>query len=237
MNEETEVVIVAAMEREVAPLVRGWQIILGNRQHYWTKGKVVVVTGGIGAKFARDAAEAVLARRYYPKVVISAGLSGALVPELHTGEVFVPTKVVSADGAKTFTMRSGDSVLVSAVGVANREQKEELARRFAAQVVDMEAAAVADVAMTRGLSFVAVKAISDELEFPLPPLGRFIGEDGRFHTGRFVMHAAVRPRLWPVLGRLQKNADKASVALCAVLSRIGNADDALRLLEKPGVVH
>ena len=49
-------------------------------------------------------------------------------------------------------------------------------------MVDMEGAAVAQVAKEHGLEFAAVKAISDDADFPMPPLNRFIDENGKFAT-------------------------------------------------------
>ena len=51
----------------------------------------------------------------------------------------------------------------------------------------MEAAAVAAVAQERGIEFAAVKAISDELDFVMPPVGRFVDADGKFETARFAV--------------------------------------------------
>ena len=55
----------------------------------------------------------------------------------------------------------------------------------------MEGAAVAQVAKERGLKFAAVKAISDDAAFEMPPMNRFIDENGRFATGRFLMYVAL----------------------------------------------
>jgi nucleoside phosphorylase len=49
----------------------------------------VAVCGGIGAEAARRAAEAAIVV-YSPEVIISAGIAGALVPELHVGETVFP---------------------------------------------------------------------------------------------------------------------------------------------------
>jgi adenosylhomocysteine nucleosidase len=97
--------------------------------------------------------------------------------------------------------------------IADAACKQELARRFAAQAVDMEAAAVAEVAREHGLEFRAVKAISEDAGFPLPPLGRFLREDGGFYTLAFVAHVLARPRLWRAVGELRRNTGLAAAAL------------------------
>ncbi len=74
----------------------------------------------------------------------------------------------------------GEGVLVSVATVAGVEQKEKLAKSYGAQAVDMEAAAVAKGAEARGVAFSAVKVISDEVDFELPSMERFISVDGQF---------------------------------------------------------
>lgn len=227
MNDQTEVAIVAAMEREIAPLVSGWEVILGPRYRYYERGHVIVVAGGIGPDAAREAAETITTFRA-PSVLMSVGLAGALVEELPVTRVIVPTKVLRADSNKGFTIdgRNGrDLTLVSSTAVADVNGKRDLAAKYGAVAVDMEAAAVAEVAENKGVRFVAVKAISDELNCALPPLGRFIGSDGEFRTVKFVLHAAIRPSTWPMVFQLKRNADRASDALCRVLESVRGAGE------------
>jgi hypothetical protein len=52
----------------------------------------------------------------------------------------------------------------------------------------------------------------------MPPLGKFIAEDGSFRTASFAVYAALRPRLWSSVARLGANSAKASGALCTYLA-------------------
>lgn len=230
MSDTTEVAIVAAMEREVEPLIRDWTMILGHSRRVYEKGKVVLVAGGIGERFAAEAARGILQFRQ-PKVILSVGLAGALDSALTVGTVIVPTKVLRQTTGQTFTIEGGEGTLLTAAGVASVAQKHQLVSTFGAQIVDMEAAAVAEVAGKSRLTFAAIKAVSDELAFPMPPLDRFVDAEGRFRTGRFVAHIAFRPHVWPLVARLRSNTEKASRALCSVLSRIQSADDVWALLQ------
>jgi adenosylhomocysteine nucleosidase len=112
-------------------------------------------------------------------------------------------------------------VLVSFASVASPLQKSKLRDSFGADVVDMEAAAVARSAEARHKQFTVVKAISDEMDFEFPAMDRFIDADGRFSQGRFAWYAGVRPWLWPRVMRLARNSKRASHALCAYLDTIG----------------
>ena len=214
--------MVAALEREVSPLVKGWNKVQreheGRRFKFFESGQIVVVCGGIGAEAARRATEAVFAL-YQPTLILSVGFAGALDPTLKVGDIFAPSRVVDArDGSRT-EMPAGHGVLVSAAGVAGVEQKAKLAESYGAQAVDMEAAAVARGAQARGVTFMAVKAISDESDFHMPAMDRFIDERHQFKTGRFAIFSALRPWLWPRIIQLARNSAKASRALCAELER------------------
>jgi adenosylhomocysteine nucleosidase len=222
MPSSAKVAMVAALQREVRPLVKNWRRV--EREHegrcfeFFESGQAVLVVGGIGAEAARRATEAAIAL-YQPELVMSVGFAGALDPALKVGEVFSPNRVIdSSDGSKAET-GTGRGVLVSAATIAGAEQKRKLAESYGAQAVDMEAAAAARGAQARGARFMAVKAISDESDFTMPEMDRFVGADGEFQTGRFAMFAILRPWRWLQVIRLSRNSAKASKLLCAELDR------------------
>jgi adenosylhomocysteine nucleosidase len=222
MPNSAKVAMVAALEREVSPLVKRWNQVEreyeGRRFKFFESGRVVVVCGGIGAEAARRATEAVFAL-YQPTLILSVGFAGALDSILKVGDIFAPSRVLDArDGSRT-EMAMGRGVLVSAAAVAGVEAKKKLAESYGAQAVDMEAAAVARGAQARGVGFMAVKAISDQSDFAMPAMDRFVDERGQFATGRFAIFSAVRPWLWPRVIQLARNSAKASRALCAELER------------------
>ncbi len=235
--------IIAALEREVRPLVKGWPSVRASHQGrefiFYEGEHVTVVCGGIGSEAARWAAEAAIAQ-YSPEVVISAGVAGALVPELKVGDAIFPATVIDTrDGSRHETAihdapvgntALGRTILASYPEVARVAQKQQLAKSYAAHAVDMEAAAVARAAQVHGLPFLAVKAISDELRFELPEISRFI-RGGQFDTTRFLLHIAVRPWLWLRVIRLARNTRIASENLCAWLR-----DSALTNTIVPGTV-
>jgi len=80
----------------------------------------------------------------------------------------------------------------------------------------MEAASVARAAQKYSLPFIAVKAISDDVNFEIPEMSRFI-RSGHFDTSRFVLHMSIRPWLWLRVFRLARNTKLASENLCAWL--------------------
>jgi adenosylhomocysteine nucleosidase len=222
-----KVAIVAALEREVLPLVRHWRIT--KREHsgrtfrFFENGEIVVVCGGIGTEAARRATEAVIVL-YAPGLVYSVGFAGALEPGLKVGEIIVPRRVVNAADGSSVETGAGEGVLVSFNSVASPEQKAKLGASFGAQAVDMEAAAVAQAAQARSVRFGAVKAISDESNFPLPPMHNFIAPGGEFRTWRFAFFVLVRPWMYKTMLTLAHNTSRASHALC---SRLGQMNENL----------
>ncbi len=217
---KSKTAIVAAMEREIRPLVASWVVVRrsyeGREFKFFEDAEVVAVCGGIGPVAARRACQAVFAL-YSPEVVISVGFAGALTSDLHAGDVVVPAKVTdSGDGSNTVT-GAGVGTLVSAAAIANPGQKRVLAEKYQAVAVDMEAAAVAKGAQACGMRFAAVKVISDELDFEIPVVEGSVDSAGQFHEGRFLAGIALRPWIWGRVARMARNSSLAAENLAAEL--------------------
>jgi adenosylhomocysteine nucleosidase len=216
-----KIAIIAALEREVRPLIRRWKprMIEQNSRRYrvYESGETALICGGIGAEAARRATEAII-REVNPMRVISVGFAGALNRSLQVGDVLQPRTVINAvDGVRT-DVGSGEGILLSASTVVGKEQKVRFAKAYDAGAVDMEAAAVAQGAQARGVEFAALKAISDDASFDLPEFDRYVAGDGSFRGVRFAGHVALRPWLWSSTITLARNSSKASAALCGALA-------------------
>lgn len=224
MNKARKIAFVAAMQREVAPLVKSWkateQEFAGRKFQFFENENVVVVCGGIGAESARRAAEAVI-QLYRPAKIVSVGVAGALDAKLKVGDVFTPRWIVDArDGSRIdAATEKGSGVLVSFSEVAGADQKAKLGQAYGAQAVDMEAAAVGKGAEVRSVPFSAIKAISDESNFVMPPMERFITVDGQFKMASFALYAAIRPWMWARVIQLGRNTARAVQALCAEIAK------------------
>jgi adenosylhomocysteine nucleosidase len=205
------------MEREIAPLVRDWARRKSpDGRLVCERNNVRLTCSGMGAEHAANAARW-LVSDFQPELLISAGFSGGLKPQCRAGELLVCGTVIDERSGETFACACGDAVLVSCSGVLSGDEKRRLAERHGADGIDMEAVAVARVAREKGTAFAAVKAISDEVDFEMPPMNRFIDAEGGFDTAKLLAYAAVRPSVWPVLARLEKNTKLASERLCAWL--------------------
>jgi nucleoside phosphorylase len=212
--------IVAALAREVDSLVRGKRptrvIAEGRRIAVYETDSWVAACGGIGREAAQASAE-VLVEKYKVNTLMSCGLSGALIPQLKLPQTFIAGRVIDAASTREWSNPAGAVTLVSAASILGPAAKRELASKFSAQAVDMEAAAVAEVAEQAGIPFVALKSISDELDFPLPPLQRFVKADGSLAMGRLLVFLLFHPGQWPAVIALARNSRRASLALTQVL--------------------
>ncbi len=216
MSNVIKLAIIAALEREVAPIVRGWEQkfidIYGYRKRCWSSGTSVVVCAGVGQQRAHECTQVVI-ETFAPEVITSIGFAGATVPDLTAGDVLVPAKVVSSRTGAEFQSWFGAGVLVTADAIAGRELKAELRRVYRAEAVDMEAATVAEVCAASGKKFLAIKAISDGWKDEMEFLAPYVRPEG-FRTAAFLGHIAVRPALWGSVRKLKDQSQLASDGLC-----------------------
>jgi adenosylhomocysteine nucleosidase len=222
LPDTAKVAIVAALEREVRPLIKQWRPVErdydGRKYKFFENDRAVLVCGGIGPEAARRATEAII-NLYTPLLVQSAGFAGALDPTLKAGTVLTPICVIDAKDGSRIEAGVGHWVLVSVDQPVSVKQKAKLAEAYWAHAVDMEAAAVARAAQAHDITFVGLKAISDEADFEVPPMERFIASDGHFRTASFAAYVALRPWLWLRTIRLARNSSKAAAALCGWLEQ------------------
>jgi adenosylhomocysteine nucleosidase len=214
----SKIAIIAALDREIADFVRGWkradiQCSMRTVRLYESDNGIVAVAG-IGAVSARVAADTAYKRANGAiSQFVSAGLAGALTPEWKVGDVFRPATIIDEADDVSIPTSDGAGTLITAGTIADEQVKRIFAAKHIAQAVDMEAYAVADVARIYKVPFTAIKVISDELNFPMPPLGRFLTDRGEFRTGAFTMYVALRPWLWPTVVKLGSNSARATQVL------------------------
>jgi adenosylhomocysteine nucleosidase len=211
------VAIIAALPREVAPLVKGWkeERLPGNRTIYLRKD-AVVACAGMGPSQAALAVSA--ARALLPVTkLISTGLAGACDPALPVGAIVQPSVIVDRNTGERFLDQEVggpfEQLLISTTAIISVAEKQKLRLAYDAAAVDMEAATVARLARAHGLRFSAIKAISDAADFDMSGLSGFATEDGQFRERAFAMHAAMRPWMWQRITALAKNSAKAVNAL------------------------
>ena len=222
MSHPTEIGIVAAMEMEIRPLVCSWTretVSYKDRDFtFYRHPNAVAVCSGTGYDNA-FASTKVLIEEFAPKVLLSIGFAGALNRDLRTADIFIPGRVVNAATSVGFDVAEGRGTLVTTKKVAGKAEKIQLASEWSAIAVDMEAAAVAEIAQAHGCQFAAVKAISDDATTEMDFVGRFVEPSG-FRTGAFLAYVAPRPRLWSAVRQLRINSERASSNLSSTLATI-----------------
>lgn len=190
--------------------------------------ELVMVVSGAGGERAGAACRALL-EIFRPRPVLVAGLSGGLAPELETGDLLVGSAVGSlrppsglleralewCPEAIRADLTSSDQVLVTVAA------KAALAHQTGAAAVDMESQAVAEEAARAGVPWLALRAISDPLDNPLPlDFNRYLGPDGQPSLYRLGLAVLARPHLVPGMVALGRAAERAGQALEGGLKRI-----------------
>jgi adenosylhomocysteine nucleosidase len=209
--------IIAALPREIASVVRGWErhpqpgnVLVYSNDH------AVVACAGMGGARAALAVQAAMRLRPIT-ALLSAGVAGACDPAVKVGEIVRAGIVVDTLSGERFSNGEDKQVLVSGPTIAGLKEKQRLFASYSAVAVDMEAATVARIARGHDLPFCAIKAISDDAAFELEELGRFATHDGQFREAAFAAYAALQPRLWGRLIALARNSKLATAALTAEL--------------------
>ena len=208
--------IIAAMPGELKPLVRGWSHQRGGPVDLWRwkyeEGEWIAACSGAG----RDAATRAFAAAESTgplDLVLSMGWAGGLTSAMRTGQSYRVSVVIDARTGERFQAAKfslGDHLLVTSPKVAGEFEKHRLATAYNADLVDMEAAAIARLAQMRGIPFYVIKGVSDGLNDKLPDFNRFILPDGRFNMAGMVLFSILRPWHWPSLVRMGENSRKAS---------------------------
>lgn len=219
------IAVLAALPRELKPLVRHWQRNDAPRNvSLWTHldeqgDQWVAVCAGMGAEAVRRAFAAAEATGALD-LVLSVGLAGATgAASLPVGSVSAITEVVDAATGERFSMNAGRRRLRLATvkRTADAAEKRRLEQTYAAVLVDMEAATVARLALMRNLPMGCFKAVSDDVDAVLPEVDQFINPEGQFKTADFVAYIALRPRYWRAVASLARASASASEALAEKL--------------------
>ena len=164
-------------------------------------------------------------------LVISAGLCGALDPDLGPGAVVVPDRVIGPlweemrpDGdahrralGRSPSARIGPLVTAPDV-VATPQAKAELRARSGAIAADMESAAILQTAAAAGFPSLVVRGVSDHAQQEPPrELIDVMSPEGRLRIGRagaLIAHPAVLPQAF----RLRRATTRALRAVAQVLA-------------------
>jgi adenosylhomocysteine nucleosidase len=200
---------------------------------------VLVLETGIGAEPTQAALEWLLAQPvlgnvpYRPKVILSAGFSGALHDNYQIGDILLATEVVDAEGRHwpvtwPAELPAGEwqpplhrgRLLTAAQLVGSPDQKRALGRQHEAAAVDMEGAVVARLCSRHGIPFGCVRAISDDVHTALSTQVVALLSRGRVSLLRLSAALATSPGLTRELWRLAKQTRLAADQLAKALGEL-----------------
>jgi adenosylhomocysteine nucleosidase len=168
----------------------------------------------------------------------SFGLAGGLDPALAAGAIFLPSEVMALNGPSIATARHWRERLSAAVAahrpvadgkllsspraIGTVAEKAALFRETGAAAVDMESLAVAEVASTHQLPFIAVRVIVDGAGDVLPrAVAAAADSAGHLQLWRLIGALARSPADLAPLIRLARRYRAASRSL-AVVARAGS---------------
>jgi len=199
-----------------------------------TDGSLLIVSG-IGAAAAGQGARTLVGRGV--SGLMSWGVAGGLDPSLPAGTLLLPEDVVDTEGRAFATARewrervaaalSGEwphhagRLLSSPRAIDTVPGKAAAFRTTRASAVDMESLAIAEVAFSHRLPFLAVRVIVDTASDALPRSVIEASRSGRVDLGRLLRGLALAPFEIVALLRLARRYRRARQALVAVARRAG----------------
>jgi len=184
---------------------------------------------------ARNASRAVasLCDRVRPAALLGAGVAGALSSDLAVGEIVASRRVLDFEGearppdaellsraAEISNARPGTLVTVERPLVAVKEKSALSATLNGSgpAAADMESAAWARAAASRGVPYLVLRAICDRADEDLPDyLARCVGSDGGIRRSAVVLSAVARPGTIPALLTMRSRVRACSESLADFL--------------------
>jgi adenosylhomocysteine nucleosidase len=179
------------------------------------EGSLLAISG-IGRVAAAAAAQALVDAGV--SALMTFGMAGGLDPKLEPGSVVIPCELLSSDGARYVTCRAWREQVVAAVSalcavtegslltsshaLETPADKAAAFRNTGAAAVDMESAAVAQIAAKHSLPFIAVRVIADTAYDMLPRAVVAASRAGRVQFARLIGGLILAPREIPSLLRL-----------------------------------
>lgn len=191
----------------------------------------LLAISGMGGAAARSAADTLIDAGV--RALASWGMAGGLDPTLAPGTVCLPEEVTTPDGKPLRTTdywreRLGCALsgreavhrgrlLTVGSPVGSPADKAALHAQTGAVAVDMESAAVAEVARGRGLPFIAVRVIVDGAHDVLPrTIAAAADQSGEVHLWQLIGALARTPADLAPMIRLARRYRSASRSLAAV---------------------
>ena len=176
----------------------------------------LLALSGIGRAAAAAAAQALVDAGV--SALMTFGMAGGLDPALKSGSIVIPSELLSSDGARYAACRAWREQVAAAVSplravtegnlltsthaIETPVDKAAAFRSTGAAAVDMESAAVAQIAAQHNLPFIAVRVIVDTAADALPRAVVAASRAGRVRFALLIGGLILAPREIASLVRL-----------------------------------
>ncbi len=191
---------------------------------------VVIAATGVGIRRARAGASFII-QKHKPKIIICAGLGGALSPDLKIEDIVLGESVISLRKNEIKELYSDlpfseigykkGALLTESRFIHKADEKRRLFESSGALSVDMETWGVAEAAAQSGIPVASVRSVSDESHENLPDMGAIYGNDGEVDIEKasdyFMSDTSL---IAPYFKFRFKNTPRASASLCEFLVTI-----------------
>lgn len=168
------ILIVAAIKAELLPLVEHLKVdqkeMIGQGTLYFSD-KTHLLRTGVGMQKAEEALSAYL-EKYQPEKIINVGTAGSLNSDFSVGLITEPVRIRNEreEEINPIPLFQNQSLFKKSIlltvndAVQNQKQKKKLFNQFSADIVDMEAFALAKLSRQHNIDFHCIKIISDHAD-------------------------------------------------------------------------
>jgi adenosylhomocysteine nucleosidase len=195
---------------------------------------VQLVLCGMGPRAAGNAAQVLVAAGVRALAVL--GCAGGLDPRLSAGELLVPAELIDDAGTRFTADPAWRARLCATLAGRCRSEplltvreplltpraKAEARERHGASAVDMEGAAVAQIAVQHGVPFLMVRSVADSALHVVPPaLAAAVDRYGRPRPRALLQALLKRPALLLCVPGLAQSMSRSMDALREVVRQAG----------------
>lgn len=223
--------IVIALPEEVATLT---STRLKQGDCISLQENALLIYAGAGPKNATSAAKTLIGKG--ANRLISWGCAAAVAADLRSGDLMLPTRVIGNGQSFSIDLDwlqqtrqllksnvnciDGDLVSSDRI-IASVEEKQSIHQQSAALALDMESAAIVEVAAHAGVPSLVIRAIADTADMSLPQaVVHSLNSNGQIELGKLSRYLVTHPGEIPALIRLGLHFAAAQKTLKTVASQL-----------------
>ncbi|MCK5924460.1 MAG: phosphorylase [Methylococcales bacterium] len=218
--------IIVALTEELSTLTSKK---LTRGQSFFINEDIVIIYSGTGRDNAIKAANTLLSKDV--KGLVSWGCAGALAPNLTSGDLLFPEKIITAAGEtldvcsdwlthikKNLPIVHRSVILLESLHlIESPEAKQQLHEKTQAVAVDMESAAIVQCAQKAGMHSLVIRTISDAVALRSPSvIAQSINAEGEVEQDKLLRSLLTHPQQLPALIKVGFHFQAAKNKLKAV---------------------